>query len=97
MAAGTAGTGGGATAAAAAVIRAIRAAGVIVRVEEREFRAILERQEAPLVVTAPAGFLGRKRAWLTTWRGLAFHCVTGEEIPLPGTAVVVAARRLWVP
>ncbi len=92
-----AGAGGGAAAAAAAVIQAIRASGVIVRVDEREFRAILERQEAPVVVTAPAGFLGRKRAWMTPYRGLAFHCVTGGEIPLPGTAEVIAAKKLWVP
>jgi len=96
MAAG-AGAGGGAAAAAGAVIQAIRASGVIVRLDERAFREILERQEAPLVVTAPAGFLGRKRAWLTSYRGLAFHCTTDGEIPLPGTAEVIAARKLWVP
>ena len=52
----SAGAAGGGAAAAAAISQAIRAAGVIVRVEPGDFLRILERLEEPLVVHATGGF-----------------------------------------
>jgi hypothetical protein len=86
-------------AAAAAVANAIKASGTLVRVEPEEMRRILDLQEAPLVVVAShAGALfGPKHELLTSYRGLAFYCRSSEAIELPGTAEVIAAKKIWMP
>ena len=94
----SAGAAGGASgAAAAAIIQAVKASGVVVRVEPGAFGVVLSRAESPLVVKAPAGWLGRKFAHLTSYKGLAFYCVSREPLPLPEYVEVVAADRIWVP
>jgi hypothetical protein len=50
---------GGAAAAAAAIAQAIKASGVIVRVESEDFLGILTRQREPLVVHATGGIYAR--------------------------------------
>jgi hypothetical protein len=98
MSAGAAGGAVGAAGAAqAAIIQAVKASGVIVRVEPGEFGKVLAMAEAPLVVTAPGGWLGRKFAYLTSYKGLAFHCVSAAPLPLPERVEVVAANKIWVP
>jgi hypothetical protein len=57
---------GGAAAAAAAIAQAIKASGVIVRVEPEDFLGILARQREPLVVHATGGIFS------TNYR--AGHC-----------------------
>jgi hypothetical protein len=94
MAAG--GAAGGAAAAAAAV-NALKASGAIVRLEPAEFEKILNLAEAPLVVTASGGLFGRSHQYLTSYKGLAFFTKSSEPIHLPGTAVVVAAKTIWIP
>jgi len=92
----TAGTAAAGSSAAAAV-RAIRASGVVVTVTSDAFLGILYRIEAPLVVEAVSRFLGtRKYRYLTSWRGLAFTCTSGEPLEL-GSAEVIAADKIWVP
>ncbi len=93
----SAGAAAGAGGAAAAMIQAIKASGVIVRVEPGELGSILSMSEAPLVVTAPAGWRGRKFAYLTSYKGLAFYCVSRSALPLPEQVELVTARRIWVP
>jgi len=82
---------------AAAVIQAIKASGVVVRVEPGDFGTVLAMAEAPLVVTAPAGWRGRKFSYLTSYKGLAFYCLSGSALPLPENVEVVAAKAIWVP
>lgn len=90
------GAGAGAAAAAAAV-QAIKASGVIVRVEPDAFQRILEHSEEPLVVTAGAGLFGRDHAYLTSYKGLAFYTKSDDEIPLPGSVELVRAKSIWIP
>jgi len=90
-----AGAGGGA--AAAAIIQAIKASGVVVRVEPGDFGTILSMAEAPLVVTAPAGWRGRKFAYLTSYKGLAFYSTSKSPLPLPEHVEVVEAKKIWIP
>ena len=52
--------GGAAAAAAAAIAQAIKASGVIVRVEPDEFVKLLARQSEPLIVCAVGGFLSTR-------------------------------------
>ena len=89
--------GAGGAAAVAAIIQAIRASGVVVRVEAGEFGTVLSMAEAPLVVAAPTGWRGRKFAYLTSYKGLAFYCISGSALPLPEHVELVAAKRIWVP
>jgi len=85
--------------AAAAIANAIKASGVIVRVEREDFMAILHRSENPLVVVAgkPKNFWGGGFKYLTSYRGLAFFNKSNEPLNLPGEAEVVHAKSIWVP
>ena len=85
------------TAAHVAAMQAAKAAGTIVHLEPDEFRHILDRSEAPLVVTAPGGFFGNGFRYLTSYRGLAFFTKSDEQISLPSRAEVIHAKKIWVP
>lgn len=91
----TTGAGAGA-AAAAAIANAIKASGVLVKVEPEEFRKLLERQRDGLVVVAESGVFGTKYEYLTSYKGLAFHTRSKEALPL-GSAEVVAAKSISIP
>ncbi len=52
---------------AAAIVKATEASGVIVRVDERSFRDILERNPDGLVVHASGGFLTKHHRYLTSY------------------------------
>jgi hypothetical protein len=85
--------------AAAAIANAIKASGVIVRVDEENFLSILHRSETPIVVVAgkPKGFWGGGYKYLTSYRGLAFFAKSTEPINLPGEAEVIHAKSIWIP
>ena len=98
MSAGAAGGAGGAGAAAAAAIaQAIRASGVLVRVESHDFLRILERQEGPLVVHATGGFFSTNYQYLMSYKGLAFFTKSDTPINLPGDTELVQAQKIWIP
>jgi hypothetical protein len=84
-------------AAAAAIANAIRASGAIVRVESRDFEAILARAEAPLVVTAQGGVFTKNYQYLTSYRGLIFFTKTQTPLILPPRIEVVIANKIWIP
>ncbi len=87
----------GATVAAEVTVQAIKASGVVVRVEPQEFLKILARSADPLVVTAPGGFLSSGHEYLFSYKGLAFFTNSPEPLVLPGGAEVIAAQRIWIP
>lgn len=82
---------------AAAIAQAIKASGVLVRVEPADFQRILQRQEEPLVVKAPGGLFRRGWCYLTSYKGLAFFTRSPEPLPLSGRTMVVEARAIWTP
>ena len=82
---------------AAAIAQAIKASGVIVRVEPGDFLRILQREDEPLVVIARGGFFKRGWRYLTSYKGLAFFTKSPEPLPLPGRAEVVQATTIWIP
>jgi len=84
-------------AAAAAIAQAIKASGVLVRVDRENFVDVLSRARAPLVVHAPGGLFAKAHQYLTTYKGLAFSTGCAEPIDLPGDAEVIEARRIWTP
>jgi hypothetical protein len=86
-----------AAAAAAQIANAVKASGAIVRVEPADFLKILDRNPAPLVVTAPGGFFGGRHQYLTSYKGLIFFTQAGQPLPLPAHSETVAARKIWIP
>jgi hypothetical protein len=88
---------GGGAAAAAAIADAIRASGVLVRVQPAEFAKILARAKDPLVVVAEAGLFTRKYQYLTSYKGLAFFTSSKEAVPLPDDVEVVTANKIYIP
>lgn len=81
----------------AAQLTAIKACGTLVRVEPQQFAAILARQDAPLVVTSTGGIFRKHFRYLTSYRGLAFHCQSRTPLQLPQTAETIAAKTLSIP
>jgi hypothetical protein len=90
-----------ASGAAAAIAQAIKASGVIVKVEPDDFLQILGRQEAPLVISAGGGlFLALFRSdyqYLTSYKGLAFFTKSPEPLNLPDDSEVVLAKKICIP
>ena len=87
----------GAAVAAQVTAQAIKASGVVVRVEPDEFLKVLARGADPLVVTAPGGFLSSGHEYLFSYKGLAFFTNSSEPLALPDGAEVIAAQRIWIP
>ena len=88
---------GAAAAAAAAAVRAIKASGVIVRVEPDEFRKLVGHNAQGLVVHAVGGIFSTKHNYLMGYKGLAFYTSASEAIYVPGTCQVVEASKIWIP
>ena len=88
---------GAAAAAAAAVVQAIKASGVIVRVEPGDFLGIVRRQPGALVVHATGGFFSTNYQYLTSYKGLAFFTKASAPLDLPADAELVQAKAIWVP
>jgi len=89
--------GAAAGAAAAAVAQAIKASGVIVRVEPEDFLRILRRQTEPLVVHATGGFFSTSYLYLSSYKGLAFFTKSPAPLGLPNGCEVVQAQKIWIP
>lgn len=87
----------GAAAAHAAAVNAIKASGVVVRLEPAEWLAILRRTEAPLVVVATGGVFKKHVRYLTSYRGLAFFTKSEQSLVLPNRAEIIQARSISVP
>ena len=87
----------GAAAAAAAIAQAIKASGVVVRVEPRNFLDILAQQEGLLVVHATGGFFSTNYQYLTSYKGLAFFTKSTTPVNLPAKVELVEAKKIWIP
>lgn len=83
--------------AAAAIARAIKASGVIIRVDPREFQNILGKIDRPLVVCAEGGLFSAKHQYLVSYKGLAFFTKSNAPIMLPSGAETILAKKIWVP
>ena len=81
----------------AAIANAIKATGVVVRLEPREWLSILKRTENPLVVIAEGGMFKTKYQYLTSYRGLAFFTKSPTALVLPGRVDVITAKSMSIP
>lgn len=94
---GAVGATAGGAAAQNAIAEALKASGAIVRVDEENFRRLLERDPAPLVVAAQGGWLSKSYQYLTPYRGLVFSMRSKIPLELPPGCEVVSARKIWIP
>lgn len=95
----TAGATAGAVAAAAGaeIANAIRAFGPVVTVESRDFEAILNKAEKPLVVCSRGGVFSTHYQYLTAYKGLFFHTKTATPLPLGPNIETINAKKLLLP
>ena len=84
-------------AAAAAIANAIKASGVVVRVEPEAFASILQKIERPLIVYSQGGVFSTNHQYLTSYKGLAFFTKSREQIDLPRGAEIIIAQKIWTP
>ncbi len=78
------------------IAQAIKASGVVVRVEPIDFLGILGQQRGLLVVHATSGFLSTKYQYLTSYKGLAFFTKSDAPIDLPQGTELVIAKKIWI-
>jgi len=82
---------------AAAIANAIKASGVVVRVEPEDFTKILSRIEEPLVIYKKGGFFSTNHQYLVSYKGFAFFTKTSNQIDFPRAAEVITAGSIWIP
>jgi hypothetical protein len=84
-------------AAVRATMNAIRACGVLVRLEPAEFAALLRKSERPLVVLSMGGWFTASYRYVTPYRGLTFHCKSPTPVELPSNVELIDAARISIP
>jgi hypothetical protein len=84
-------------AAYAAIADAIKASGVVVRVDAGDFLAILKRVEEPLVVTSYGGVFRKQHKYLTSYKGLAFFTKSPSALLLSARTEIVRANKISIP
>lgn len=87
----------GAAAVAAAIANAIKASGVIVRVEPADFQTILRKIEDPLIIYAEGGYFSTNYQYLVSHKGFAFFTKVAEPILLPSGVETIVAKKIWLP
>ena len=81
----------------AAIANAIKATGVVVRLEPSEWMAVLKRNENAVVVVAHGGMFKKSFRYLTSYRGLAFFTKSDQALVLPARAEVITAKSISLP
>ena len=81
----------------AAIANAIKATGVVVRLEPSEWLSILKRNDNAVVVVAQGGMFKKSFKYLTSYRGLAFFTKSDQALILPGRAEVITAKSISLP
>lgn len=81
----------------AVLANAIKACGTVVRLEPSEFQRILSLQEKPLIVRTVGGLFSKSYKYLTSYRGLAFHCKSPTELRVPEGSELINAKKMSIP
>ena len=82
---------------AAAMANAIKASGVVVRVEAQDFMTILKKEREPLVVTGTGGIFSKHHQYLTSYKGLAFFTTSPQPLVLPRSVEIISAKKINIP
>jgi hypothetical protein len=78
-------------------VNAIKASGVVVKLEIADWLKILERTDRPLVVIGTGGVFKKHNQYLTSYRGLAFFATSRDTIVLPPRCEIVQAKSISIP
>ena len=81
----------------AAIANAIKATGVVVRMEPSEWLSVLKRNDNAVVVVAEGGMFKKSFRYLTSYRGLAFFTKSTHALILPGRTEVINAKSISLP
>ena len=84
-------------AAQVAIANAIKASGVLVRLEAGDFMTILKRIDEPLVVAGMGGVFRKHFQYLTSYKGLAFFTKSETQLLFPSRVEMVRAKKIWIP
>lgn len=82
---------------AAAIANAVKASGLVVKVEPVDFLAILDRMDEPLVVVGQGGYFTKHAQYLTSYKGLGFFTKSDMALVLPSRAEVISAKSISFP
>ena len=82
---------------AAMIAEAIKASGVVVRVESKDFQKILAKVTDPLVIQAEGGFFSTNYQYLVSYKGFAFFTKSSTPLLFPGGVETVKAEKIWIP
>lgn len=82
---------------AVAMANAIKASGVVVRVEAQDFLIILKKEKEPLVVTGLGGLFSKHHQYLTSYKGLAFFTTSPAPLVLPRSVEIISAKKISIP
>jgi hypothetical protein len=86
-----------AAAVAAVIANAIKASGVLVRIEPPDFQSILRKIEQPLIIYSEGGLFSTRYRYLVGYKGLAFYTKASAPIMLPSGAEMIVAKKIWLP
>ena len=81
----------------AILINAIKANGILVRVEPAEFQKIVSKVKEPLVVSAKGGVFSVNYQYLVSYKGFAFFTKSASPLVLPGNTETVNVKKIWIP
>jgi hypothetical protein len=82
---------------AAAIANAIKASGVVVRVDSVNFQAILRKVEKPLIIYAEGGVFSTNYQYLVSYRGFVFFTKSPAPLLLPSGAEIIRTKKIWIP
>ena len=82
---------------AIAIANAIKASGVVVRVDSANFQTILRKIEKPLVIYAEGGLFKSNYQYLVSYRGFAFFTKSSTPILLPTGVETIVTKKIWTP
>jgi len=81
----------------AAIANAIKASGVVLRVDPENFLRIVAKADKPLVVCATGGIVSTNYQYLTSYKGFAFFTKTKTPLDLSPRVETVIAEKIWIP
>jgi hypothetical protein len=87
----------GGAAAAAAIANAIKASGILIKVDSVNFQTILRKIERPLVIYSEGGVFSTNYQYLVSYKGFAFFTKSNAPLLLPSGVEIIAARKIWTP
>lgn len=82
---------------AAAIANAIKASGVVVRVDSVNFQTILRKIEKPLIVYAEGGVFSTNYQYMVTYKGFVFYTKSPAPLLLPSGVEIVRTKKIWIP